>query len=73
MEGQTAQTQIIDLMCGEVAEVEEAGVPVLAHCNHDRIGSGLSQTSTSQTVGPITRYVMSSFTGLTLPIMVPLD
>ena len=66
------QTQIVDLTGSEIAETEEAGVPVLAHCD-DNIESGPSHVSTSQTVGPITKYVLSSFTLLVLPLMVQLD
>ena len=60
MESRAPQTQIVDLTGGEVAEIDGAGVPVSAHCNEDRIVSGPSQALTSQTAGPITRYVMSS-------------
>ena len=73
MENNAPQTQIVDLTGGEIAEPEEAGVPVLAHCNHDKIESGPSQVPNSQTLGPITRHVKSSFTGLALLIMVQLD
>ena len=73
MESNAPQTQIVDLTGGEIAETEEAGVPVLPHCDHDKIESGPSQVSTSQTVGPITRYVLSSLTLLVLPVMVRLD
>ena len=66
MESQVSQTQIIDLTGGDVAEIEEAGVPVLAQCNQNKLENGSSQISISQTASPITRYVMSSFTGLTL-------
>ena len=67
MESQASQTQIVDLTSDGVAEIEEAGVPVLAHCNQNRIEYGPSQNLTSQTAGPITRYVVSSSTGFTLP------
>ena len=67
MESRVSQTQIIDLTGGEVAEIEEAGVAVVAHCNQSRIEYGPSQILTSQTASPITRYVMSSSTGFTLP------
>lgn len=70
MESNAPQTQIVDLTGGEISETEEAGVSVLAHGNHDKIESGPSPVSTSQTVGPITRYVISSFTLLALPIMI---
>lgn len=64
MEGQASQiasqTQIIDLTDGEVAEIEEAGVPVLAHCNQNKMEYGPSQILSSLTANPITRYVMSS-------------
>ncbi len=66
MESQASQTQIVDLTGGEVAEIEEAGVPVIAHCKQNRIEYRPSKLSTSQTASPITRYVMSS-TGFTLP------
>ena len=61
MESNAPQTQIVDLTGGEIAETEDAGVPELAHCNQNRIGSGPCQISTSQAAGPITRYVMSYF------------
>lgn len=73
MESNAPQTQIVDLTDVEIAETEEAGVPVLAHCDHDKTELGPSQVSTSQTIGPITRYVSSSFTLLALPLMVRLD
>ena len=57
MKSQASQTQIIDLTGDEVAEKEEAGVPVLAHCDQNRIEYGPSQSLTTQTAGPITRYV----------------
>ena len=62
-----SQTRIIDLTGGDVAKIEEAGVPALAHYDQDRTEYGPSPILTSQTAGPITRYVISSFTGFTLP------
>ena len=73
MEGHTPQIQIVDLTGGEVAEIEEAGVPVLAHRDHNGIESGPSGISTSKAAGPITRYAMFTFAGLRLSIMVQLD
>ena len=66
MESHPSQSQIIDLTDDEVAELEEAGGPGLAHYNQDRIEYGPSPVLTSQTARPITRYVISSFTGFTL-------
>ena len=66
MESQASQTQIIDLTGGDVAEMKEAGVHILAQCNQNRMENGSSQIIISQTACPITRYVMSSSTGLTL-------
>ena len=67
MESQASQTQIVDLTGGEVAEIEEAGVPVSAHYNQDKIEGRHPPILTSQTAGPITRYVMFPFTGFMLP------
>ena len=66
MESQASQTQIVDLT-GEVAEIQEAGAPVLARYNQNRTEHGPSQILSSQTAGPITRYVISSFTGFMPP------
>ena len=63
---QASQMQIIDLTGGDVAEIEEAGVPALAQCNQNRMEYGSPQFLTSRTASPITRYVTCSSTGLTL-------
>ena len=67
MESQASRTEIIDLTGDEVAETEAAGGPGLAHCHQDRVEYGPSTMLTSQTAGPITRYVISSFTGFPPP------
>ena len=66
MESHPSQNHIIDLTGDEVSEIEEAGVPVLAHYDHGRIEYRPSPIITSETAGPITRYVVYSFTGFTL-------
>ena len=43
MESQVSQTQIIDLTGGDVAEIEEAGVPVLAQCNQNKLREKLAK------------------------------
>ena len=72
MEGHTPQTQVVDLTGGEVAEIKEAGVPVLAHPGQNGIESEPSRVSTSKAAGPITRYAMFTVAGLSLSIMVQL-
>ena len=67
MGSEASQTQIVDLTGDEVDEIEEAGEPVLTHYNKERIKYGPSPPLVSQTPGPITRYVISSLAGFTLP------
>ena len=67
IESQASQTQVIDLTGDEAAEIEEAGVPALALYSQDRSEYGLSPIPLSTIAGPIKRYVVSSFTGFTLP------
>ena len=61
MEGHGPQTQIVDLTVDEIADREEAGVPVLlSQPDQDEtqsVTSGLSELVSGQVVGPITRYV----------------
>lgn len=69
MGSRAPRTQIVDLTGDEIADSEEAGVPLLAHCNQDRIESGQSRLRLSQTAGPITRCVVFYF-DLTSPTLV---
>ena len=60
MESRPPQTQIIDLTGGDIAEIEEAGVPALSQPDQNEarsVTSGLSEVMPSHIVGPITRYV----------------